>query len=185
MSAIATSTPIPTGTTWTVDPVHSSVGFAVKHMVVSTFRGGFEDYDATLTASEDGTLRLAGRVSADSISVKDDNLATHLKAPDFFDTERHPDVTFASTLVHAENGSLVVDGELTIKGNTRPIEARGVITEVHETLGGVEKVGLELEAIVDRTEYGLDWNAPLPKGGFALANEVKLQINLELVQEQA
>ena len=126
MSAIATSTPIPTGTTWTVDPVHSTVGFAVKHMVVSTFRGGFDDYDATLTASEDGTLRLEGRVSADSIAVKDDNLATHLKAPDFFDTERHPYVTFSSTLVRAENGSLVVDGELTIKGNTRPIEARGV-----------------------------------------------------------
>ena len=126
MSAITTSTPIPTGTTWTVDPVHSTVGFAVKHMVVSTFRGSFEDYDATLTASEDGTLRLEGRVSADSIAVKDDNLATHLKAPDFFDTERHPYVTFSSTLVRAENGSLVVDGELTIKGNSRPIEARGV-----------------------------------------------------------
>jgi polyisoprenoid-binding protein YceI len=180
MSAIATSTPIPTGTTWTVDTVHSTVGFAVKHMVVSTFRGGFEDYDATLTASEDGTLRLEGRVGADSIAVKDDNLAAHLKAPDFFDTERHPDITFSSTLVRSENGSLIVDGELTIKGNTRPIAARGTITEAHETLGGFEKVGLELEAIVDRTEYGLDWNAPLPKGGFALANEVKLQINLEL-----
>ena len=183
MSAITTSTPIPTGTTWTVDPVHSTVGFAVKHMVVSTFRGNFDDYEATLTAAEDGTLRLEGRVSADSIAVKDDNLATHLKAPDFFDTERHPYVTFSSTLVRADNGSLVVDGELTIKGNSRPIEARGVITEPHETFGGVEKVGLELEAIVDRTEYGLDWNAPLPKGGFALANEVKLQINLELAPQ--
>ena len=76
--------------------------------------------------------------------------------------------------MRAENGALIVDGELTIKGNTRPIEARGTITEPHETFGDVEKVGLELEAIVDRTEYGLDWNAPLPKGGFALANEVKL-----------
>ena len=123
---------------------------------------------------EDGTLRLEGRVSADSIAVKDENLAAHLKAPDFFDTERHPYVTFSSTLVRADNGSLIVDGELTIKGNSRPIEARGTITEPHETFGDVEKVGLELEAIVDRTEYGLNWNAPLPKGGFALANEVKL-----------
>ena len=180
MTAIAT--PVPTNTAWTVDPVHSTVGFAVKHMVVSTFRGRFEDFDATLTADADGTLRLEGRVAADSIVVKDENLATHLKAPDFFDTERHPYVTFTSTLVRAENGELIVDGELTIKGHTRPIEARGTLTEPAVTFGDVEKVGLELEAIVDRTEYGLTWNAPLPKGGFALANEVKLQVSLELAK---
>ena len=180
MSAITATTPIPAGTTWNVDTVHSNIGFAVKHMVVSTFRGRFEDYDATLTAQADGSLRLEGRVSADSISVKDDNLAAHLKAPDFFDTERHPYITFNSTLVRASDGALIVDGELTIKGNTRPIEARGTITEPHVTFGDVEKVGIELEAIVDRTEYGLDWNAPLPKGGFALANEVKLIVELEL-----
>jgi polyisoprenoid-binding protein YceI len=183
MSAITATTPLPANTTWTVDPVHSTVGFAVKHMVVSTFRGQFDDYAATLTSGEDGTLRLEGRVSADSIAVKDENLAAHLKAPDFFDTERHPDITFSSTLVRADNGTLIVDGQLTIKGRSRAIEARGAITEPHETFGGVEKVGLELEAIVDRTEYGLDWNAPLPKGGFALANDVKLQINLELAPQ--
>jgi polyisoprenoid-binding protein YceI len=180
MTAIAT--PVPAATTWTVDPVHSTVGFAVKHMVVSTFRGRFETYDATLTAAEDGTLRLEGRVGADSIAVKDENLAAHLRAPDFFDTERHPEITFASTLVRAADGELIVDGELTIKGHARPIEARGTLTEPHVTLGDIEKVGLELEAIVDRTEYGLTWNAPLPKGGFALANEVKLQVSLELAR---
>jgi polyisoprenoid-binding protein YceI len=178
----AIATPVPAATAWTVDPVHSTVGFAVKHMVVSTFRGRFESFDATLTADMDGTLRLEGRVGADSIVVKDENLATHLRAPDFFDTERHPDITFASTLVRAADGELIVDGELTIKGHTRPIEARGTLTEPHVTFGHLEKVGLELEAIVDRTEYGLTWNAPLPKGGFALANEVKLQVSLELAR---
>jgi polyisoprenoid-binding protein YceI len=182
MTAITSTTPIPAGTTWTADTVHSNVGFAVKHMVVSTFRGRFEDYDATLTANVDGTLNLTGRVSADSISVKDENLATHLKAPDFFDTERHPYVTFTSTLIRAEGNDVVVEGELTIKGNTRPINARGTITEPAVTFGDVEKVGIELEAIVDRTEYGLSWNAPLPKGGFALANEVKLVVELELAK---
>ena len=182
MTAITSTTPIPAGTTWAADKVHSNVGFAVKHMVVSTFRGRFEDYDATLTANEDGTLRLEGRVSADSISVKDENLAAHLKAPDFFDTERHPYVTFSSTLIRAEGNTLIVDGELTIKGNSRPIEARGTITEPHITLGDVEKIGVELEAIVDRTQYGLNWNAPLPKGGFALGNDVTLSANLELAR---
>lgn len=181
MTAIAQSS-IPANSTWTVDAVHSTVGFAVKHMVISTFRGRFETYDATLTAGEDGALRLVGSVAADSISVKDENLAAHLKAPDFFDTERFPQVTFNSTLIRTDGGELIVDGELTIKGITRPIEARGTITEPAVTFGDVEKLGVELEAIVDRTEYGLDWNAPLPKGGFALANEVKLQVNLELAR---
>src|SRR3954447_659494 len=178
MSAPSTTT----GTTWTADPVHSSVGFAVKHMVVSTFRGRFEDYAATLTADEDGTLRLAGTVRADSIAVKDENLAAHLSSAEFFDAERHPEVAFASTLVRDEAGQLTVEGELTIKGHTRPIRATGTLTEPHVTFGDVLKVGLELEAAVDRTEYGLDWIAPLPKGGFALANDVKLQVSLELVQ---
>ncbi|MDA0182581.1 YceI family protein [Solirubrobacter phytolaccae] len=181
MTAIAQST-IPANSTWTADTVHSTVGFAVKHMLVSTFRGRFESYDATLTAAEDGTLRLTGSVAADSILVKDDNLAAHLRAPDFFDTERFPTVTFDSTLIRSEDGELIVDGTLTIKGTSRPIEARGTITDPAITLGDVEKLGLVLEAIVDRREYGLDWNAPLPKGGFALANEVKLTVELELAR---
>jgi polyisoprenoid-binding protein YceI len=180
MTAITAA--IPAASRWTVDKVHSNIGFAVKHMVVSTFRGRFEDYDAALTANEDGSLRLEGTVRADSITVKDDNLAAHLTAPDFFDTEKYPEIGFASTLMRAEDGQLIVDGELTIKGHTRPIEARGTITEPLETLGGYVKLGIELEAIVDRTEYGLNWNAPLPKGGFAVANEVKLIVELELAQ---
>jgi polyisoprenoid-binding protein YceI len=182
MSAITTST-IPAGTTWTADPVHSRVGFAVKHMVVSTFRSEFTDYDATLVAEDDGTLRLSGSVRADSIALKDENLAAHLRGADFFDTERHAEIAFASTLVRDAGGELVVEGELTIKGITRPIRATGTLTEPHVTFGDVLKVGLELEAVVDRTEYGLNWNAPLPKGGFALANEVTLQVGLELAQE--
>ena len=181
MSAVSTST-IPAGTTWTVDPVHSQVGFAVKHMVVSTFRSHFEDYEARLTAEEDGTLHLAGRVRADSIAFKDENLAAHLRSAEFFDSESHPEITFASTLVREASGELVVEGDLTIKGITRPIRATGTLTEPHVTFGEVLKVGLELAARVDRTEYGLNWNAPLPKGGFALANEVELQVGLELAQ---
>jgi polyisoprenoid-binding protein YceI len=176
----AITTPIPAGT-WSADKVHSTVGFAVKHMVVSTFRGRFEDFDATLTTGEDG-MRLEGSVRADSIVVKDENLAAHLKSPEFFDVERHPEITFSSTLVRAESDELIVDGELSIKGNTRPIEARGTITEPVVTFGDVVKLGVELEATVDRTEYGLDWNAPLPKGGFALDNDVKLVVNLELIK---
>lgn len=180
MSA-TTATQIPAGT-WNADKVHSTVGFAVKHNVVSTFRGSFADFDARLVSGEDGSLRLEGRVPVDSIVVKDENLVAHLKSPEFFDLERHPEITFASTLVRAEGDELIVDGELTIKGHTRPLEARGSLTEPTETPWGATVLAVELEAVVDRTEYGLDWNAPLPRGGFVLANDVKLIVNLELVK---
>ena len=165
--------------TYKLDPVHSSASFAVKHMVVSTFRGRFENFDATL---DDG--KLIGTVDVSSIVVKDENLAAHLQSPEFFDAERHPELRFESTDIRrGEGDEVVVDGELTIKGITRPVEARGTLEGPAVTFGDVNKVGLTLEAIIDRTEFGLNWNAPLPKGGFALANDVKLIVELELAEQ--
>ena len=165
--------------TWVLDPVHSSASFAVKHMVVSTFRGRFEKFDATLT---DG--KLVGTVDVGSIVVKDENLAAHLQSPEFFDAERHPELRFESTDIRrtGDGDEVVVDGELTIKGITKPVEARGTLEGPAVTFGDVNKVGLTLEAIIDRTEFGLNWNAPLPKGGFALANDVNLIVELELAK---
>jgi polyisoprenoid-binding protein YceI len=170
--------------TWSIDKVHSHVGFAVKHMVVSTFRGRFDDYDGSLIAAEDGSPRLQGTVRVDSIAVKDESLAGHLKAPDFFDSERFPEIRFDSTeLSVSDGGELTVEGELTIKDNTHRLTARGTVSGPHVDIAGNDKLGVELEAIVDRREFGLEWNAPLPKGGFALDNDVKLQVSLELVRE--
>jgi polyisoprenoid-binding protein YceI len=170
--------------TWKIDTVHSHVGFAVKHMVVSTFRGRFGSYDGSLTAGEDGAPRLEGWVDVDSIEVRDENLAGHLKAPDFFDSANYPQIRFASTSVRVgEAGELEVEGELTIKGNTHRVSARGSVAGPHTDIAGNDKLGVELEAVIDRREYGLEWNAPLPKGGFALDNDVKLEVSLELVRE--
>ena len=166
--------------TYVLDPVHSSASFAVKHMVVSTFRGRFANFDATLP---DG--QLVGTVDVGSIVVKDENLAAHLQSPEFFDAERHPELRFESTDIRptGEGDEVVVDGELTIKGITKAVEARGTLEGPAVTFGDVNKVGLTLEAIIDRTEFGLNWNAPLPKGGFALANDVKLIVELELAEQ--
>ncbi len=183
MSTAAAAPGVATGT-WKIDTVHSHVGFAVKHMVVATFRGRFEEYEGRLTAGEDGAARLEGSVAVGSLVVKDENLAAHLQSPDFFDAENHPRISFASTAVRAgEDGGLEIDGALTIKGNTRPVRATGTITPPHVDIAGNEKIGVELEAVVDRREFGLNWNAPLPKGGFALENDVRLQVSLELVRE--
>jgi polyisoprenoid-binding protein YceI len=179
-----TTTVAPAGT-WQLDPVHSSASFAVKHMVVATFRGRFEEFDASLTADESGAAKLVGTVRADSIVVKDESLGEHLKSPDFFDTERYPEITYVSDAVRREGDELVIDGQLTIKGNTHAVEARGTITDPAVTFGDVEKIGVQLEAIIDRTKFGLEWNAPLPKGGFALANDVTLIVELELAKVEA
>jgi len=174
------ATGLPIGT-WRLDPTHSSASFAVKHMAVSTFRGRFETFDATLTVDRD-SAELIGTADAGSVVVKDESLQAHLGSPDFFDIERYPAITFRSTSIWREGDDLIVDGELTIKGHTRAIEGRGTTEGPAVTLGDQTRLGLTLETVVDRTEFGLNWNAPLPKGGFALANDVKLTIELELVQ---
>jgi polyisoprenoid-binding protein YceI len=179
--AVATEQQLPTGT-WSLDPVHSSIGFEVKHNVVATFRGRFDSYDATLTDA-DGALTLTGIAHTDSVNVKDENLAAHLQSPEFFDSERHPELRYSSTAIRRDGDELIVDGELTIKGNTRPVEARGTIAGPAPGISGAETVGVELAAVVDRTAFGLDWNAPLPTGGFALANDVKLVVALEFTKE--
>jgi polyisoprenoid-binding protein YceI len=181
-TAVDTTTQLPVGT-WKSDPTHSSANFAVKHMVVATFRGHFDDLDATLAVDEDGNAQLNGSVDAGSIVVKDENLQAHLGSPDFFDTERYPELRFVSRSIRRDGEQLVVEGDLTIKDQTHPVEARGTITDPHETLGGAIKIGLTLETIIDRTQFGLNWNAPLPKGGFAVADDVKLTVELELAQD--
>lgn len=176
-----TQTKLPTGT-WTLDPVHSSAHFAVKHMVVATFRGHFDRFDATLTVADDGTAKLDGTVDVSSLVVKDENLQAHLGSPDFFDVERYPQLRFDSEQIRRDGDELIVDGELTIKDHTHPIEGRGTVTDPHETLGGAIKIGVTLETVIDRTKFGLNWNAPLPKGGFAVDNDVKLTVELELAR---
>ena len=178
MTAIATA--IPAGT-YTSDPVHSTAGFAVKHML-ATFRGSFAAFDAQLTVGEDGRARLVGSVPVDSVVVKDENFHAHLQSPEFFDAEQHPRITFESTDIAIEDGNLTVTGDLTLKGHTERVTAQGTIAGPLEDPFGNTKLSLQLQTIVDRTSFGLNWNAPLPKGGFMLANDVILSVDLELVQ---
>jgi polyisoprenoid-binding protein YceI len=180
MSAITETTTIPAGT-YTSVPAHSGAEFSVKY-VVSTFRGSFTDFTAELTAAENGEAHLDGTVKADSIVVKDENLAAHLKSPEFFDTEQFPELTFRSLKITRDGDDVSVEGDLTIKGHTEKITGTGTINGPAEDAFGNTKIGLALETVVDRTKFGLNWNAPLPKGGFALANEVKLAVELELVK---
>jgi polyisoprenoid-binding protein YceI len=166
---------LPTGT-WHLDPVHSSIGFEVAYMG-GAFRGQFRDVDASL---EDA--RLTGSAQVASVDVKDENLAAHLQSPEFFDVERYPELRFASTDIDGGE-ELTIRGEITIKGVTQPVELTGRATEPLTDAYGRERFGLTLEAKLDRTAFGLNWNLPLPSGEPALSNEVTLVAELFFVKE--
>jgi polyisoprenoid-binding protein YceI len=174
------TTSIPTGATtvpsgsWTLDPVHSVASFNVRHFMVGTFRGEFDRIEATL---EDG--KLVGRVQVDSLRIKNDQLRGHLLSPDFFDAEKYPEIVYESNSLTIENGTVTSQGTLTVKGQTTPVTATGRIAGPVVALGDVEKIGLDLETTVDREAVGLTWNAPLPKGGVVLGEDVTINVTLE------
>jgi polyisoprenoid-binding protein YceI len=175
MSTIEQTRAVPTGT-WNADPVHSEIGFAVEYMA-GTFRGTFSKFGAAL---EDG--RLTGWADVASIQVKDPSLEAHLQSPDFFDAERHPKLAFASREITRSGDEVTVHGEVTIKGQTEPVELRGTISDPMADPFGNERFGLRLSTTVDRTAFGISWNNPLPSGEPALADEVTLVADLQLVK---
>lgn len=174
---------IPAGT-WAVDPVHSSIGFAVTHNGVTTFRSGFERYEARLSGGE--APRLEGTVEVESIAIDEEMLKGHLLSPEFFDTQRFPQLRFTSTeLSVGEDGALRLLGELEIRGEKREVEASGRFAHLGGDLAGKERVGLSVEATVDRRNFGLDWQAQLPSGGDVLDYAVTISVELELTAEEA
>jgi polyisoprenoid-binding protein YceI len=181
MSTIESTTTIaPAGTTWAADPVHSDVAFEVEYAGVSTFRGSFRDFDATLEGST-----LAGKARVASVDVKDEQLSGHLQSPDFFDAERYPEIAFrADTLSVADDGALTGSGELTIKGVTKPVELKGRLASAASVDPfGRERLGLRLGTTIDRNDFGVEWNAPNQSGGNYLGNEVTLKADLTFVRQ--
>ena len=174
----ASATQIPTGT-WSIDPVHSNANFEVEHAGVSIFRGGFKPVDARLTAGDDA-IRLDGAVRVEDISVDDENIRPHLLSAEFFDAERNPEIRYTATEISGAADDLTVVGELTMAGAALPVEATGRLRGPVSVPGGGEKLALALETVIDRTAFGMDWQMELPGGGVALANDVKLVVELEL-----
>ena len=169
-------TAIPTGT-YNADRVHSSVAFEVEYMGIGAFGGSVTDFEATLDGG-----RLSGSARIESLETKDENLQAHLLSPEFFDAERFPEVSFATTAARDAGGQVELEGEITIKGVTRPATLTGTIVGPIADPYGNERYGLHLETTVDRTAFGIVWNAPMPDGSNALADEVTLKADLSLVQ---
>jgi polyisoprenoid-binding protein YceI len=179
-STTETRQALPTGT-WELDPVHSSIGFEVEYLV-GAFRGQFKDVDAKLVVDGEAAS-LSGSARVASVEVKDENLEAHLQSPDFFDAERHPELSFDSTEIYRSGEAVTVRGEITIKGVTKPVELTGTIADPITDYSGRDRIGLRLETTVDRTDFGVNWNNPLPSGEPALADDVKLEAELYFVRE--
>ena len=178
------STPIltvaPAGT-WSLDPIHSRVDFEVRYLA-GMFKGEFHEIGADLIedgdrASFEGTAKVA------SVDVKDDNLSAHLQSPDFFDAERHPELRFAAKDIRLDgDGKVSVDGELMIKGVTKRVAVTGTVTAPIVDPYGNDRIGLNLTTKIDRTDFGVDWNNPLPSGELSLANDVTILAELQFVK---
>ena len=180
MTTTATKIEIPTGT-WSVDPVHSSASFEVEHNGFSLFRTNFRKLDAKLTSADE--LKLEGAVPVESIDVTQPDFRAHLLSPEFFDSDRHPNVEFSSDDLTVADDEVTLRGELTIAGKTKPVEATGTFRgPLTDPMGG-ERVALSLKATVNRHEYGIGWNMDLPNGKKVLGDDVTLLVELELVKD--
>jgi polyisoprenoid-binding protein YceI len=168
--------------TYDLDPVHSSFQFAVRH-IVSTFHASFRDIDGRLVA-EGGEITLTARAQAESVSITEPQLRDHvLRGPDFFQADDHPELTFSSTEVELNgDGSATVTGELTIRGLGRAVTAEGSYRAPIEDPFGMQRAGFELRATVDRRDWEMNWQLPLPGGGEAVGWEVELTAQLEFVR---
>jgi polyisoprenoid-binding protein YceI len=182
MTTIQAHRTVPAGS-WTSDRTHSSATFEVGHNGVSTFNGKVKDFAATLEVG-DGNFDLQGSARVESLDIDEENLRAHLLSPEFFDLERYPEIRFSADEIDDSGERLIVRGDLEIKGNKKRVEATAEVGETLTGLAGKEVVGLDLETVIDRNEFGLTWNADLPGGGKALADDVRLVVHLELAREE-
>jgi polyisoprenoid-binding protein YceI len=176
----ATVKTLPEGT-FALDPAHSSVLFEVKHLGIATVRGRFTVLSGTLEGGESPSLQ--GVVDIASATTDEEQRDAHLASPDFFDAQRFPQATFRSTSFELSgDGSARVAGELTLKGVTKEIDLTGSIAGPATDPWGGERVGLELAGTVDRHDFGIAWNAPLPGGGFLLPDDVRIVLDVSAVK---
>jgi polyisoprenoid-binding protein YceI len=181
MSTTTITDRIPAGV-YNVDPTHSNVGFEVRHMGIATVRGSFHGFEGKVDASGDAAV-LEGSVDVDTVDTNEENRDGHLKGPEFFDAAEHPQITFTSQGTEVDgDGQIRLNGEITIKGTTKPIELAGTVAEGGEDPWGNQRIGLELEGTIDRREFDLKWNQTLPNGNLLVSNEVKLLVSVSAVK---
>ncbi|MBI4336552.1 MAG: YceI family protein [Chloroflexi bacterium] len=173
---------------WVVDPVHSAIEFAAKHMMVATVRGRFPNFEVALDLDEarPENSRVEARIQAASIETKEAKRDAHLRSADFLEAEKHPVLTFKSRRIEPKGkGRYAVVGDLTIRGVTREVALDATYTDVVKDPWGGYRAGVTAETAINRKDFGLTWNLALEAGGLLVGDTVKISIELELVKQTA
>jgi polyisoprenoid-binding protein YceI len=182
MSTAVASTELGTGT-WVIDPVHSSISFSVRHLVVSKVRGGFHTFTGAITVAEDGTPSVTADIDVTSVGTGNDQRDGHIKSADFFDVEKFPTATFRSTAVTATGDDYVLTGEFTLKGITKPVTLALAFNGVNPGMGHGAVAGFEASVVLNRRDFGIDIDMPLEAGGAVVGDKVTITLEIEALKQ--
>jgi polyisoprenoid-binding protein YceI len=165
---------------WQIDSAHASVDFTVKHMAISTVRGSFKTFTAKGATNDDGfPTALSMEIDSASVTTNNEQRDAHLRSGDFFETEKFPKLTFKSTKITGTKDDLVVEGDMTIRGVTKPLTLRGELSQIVTDPWGNKRTSIALFGKLNRSDFGLTWNQALEFGGLMVSDEVKLSIEAE------
>ena len=181
MSSTAVEIPGYVAGTWAIDPVHSEVSFTVRHMMVSKVRGRFDTFEGTIVTAEDPLAStVTASVDLNSINTGQEQRDAHIRSADFFETDKHTHMTFASTGIRVDGGDFLLDGDLTLKGITRPVTFKLDVNGFGPDAYGGTRVGFSATTEINRSDFGVNFNGPIPgvPGGVAVSD--KATINLEI-----
>jgi polyisoprenoid-binding protein YceI len=181
-ASTAATTPLPAGT-WTVDPVHSSVEFHVKHLGIATVKGQFNGFEGTVEVSGDGA-RAYGTVDVASVDTREPQRDEHLRSADFFEAERYPQITFQSTAIRPlDDEEFEIDADLTIHGVTRNVTLRATLEGTETDPQGKERIGVSASTQINRGDYNIKFNAALGSGNLVVSDKVKILVEVSAVKQ--
>jgi polyisoprenoid-binding protein YceI len=178
----ATDIPGYTAGTWTIDPVHSEVGFTVRHMMVSKVRGKFTSFSADIvTGASPLDSSVTASIDLASITTGHDQRDAHIRSADFFEVDKHPVMSYRSTGVRQQGDGYVLDGQLTLKGVTRDVPLALELNGFGPDGYGGTRAGFSATAEISRSDFGINWNAAIEGGGVVVSDKVTIQLEIEAV----
>lgn len=179
---VAVATDLTAGT-WAIDPVHSSINFSVRHLMVSKVRGSFETFSGAITVAEDGTPSVSATIDVTSIDTRNEQRDAHVRSADFFDAENYPTATFVSTGVRPDGDDYIVDGDFTLKGVTKPVSLKLEFNGVNPGMGHGAVAGFEASVVLNRKDFGIDIDMPLETGGTVVGDKVTITLEIEALKQ--
>jgi polyisoprenoid-binding protein YceI len=182
MTAATATTKLDAGT-WAIDPVHSSIAFSVRHLLVSKVRGTFDGFSGVVVVGEDGTPAVTAEIAVDSVDTGNEQRDAHLKSAEYFDVENHPTATFASTGVRESGDKYVVDGVFTLKGIAKPVSLELEFNGTNPGMGHGEVAGFTASVVLNRKDFGIIVDLPLETGGAVVGDKVTITLEIEALKQ--